>query len=105
MKTIYVSERIHPAAMEKLHRHARIVTNFDDIQDVEGIITRGVAIDRDLLKKAKKLKVICKHGVGFNNIDVTAARELGIVLIYTPTGNTNSVAELIVGFFFVLSRK
>jgi len=105
LKTIYLSEHIHPAAMEKLRRHARIVNSFDEIENVDGIIVRGIPLDRDLMTRAKKLKVICKHGVGFNKIDVAAARELGIVPIYTPTANTNSVAELIVGFFIILSRR
>ena len=56
------------------------------------------------MQRAPRLKVIGKHGVGCNTIDLDAARELGITVFNTPTANTNSVAELIVGLILDIAR-
>ena len=56
------------------------------------------------MSRAVNLKVIGKHGVGCNTIDLAAAKELGVPVINTPFANTNSVAELIVGLMLDISR-
>ena len=51
----------------------------------------------DLLRHAKKLRVIGRAGVGTDNIDLGEATKLGIAVINAPSGNTISVAELFFG--------
>lgn len=51
-----------------------------------------------------KLKVIGRAGVGYDNIDVSAASKKGIVVKYAPFGNTNAVAELTLGLILSISR-
>jgi len=46
-----------------------------------------------MIAAAKQLKVIGRHGVGVDNIDVKAATKKGIVVVYTPNANATSVAE------------
>lgn len=104
MKKVYLKEYIHPEAVKVLKAQAEIVTDFDKIEEIDAIITRGEDIDRDLIQKASALKVIGKHGVGYENIDIQAAREMGVRVIYTPGCNTHSVAELAVGFMLDVSR-
>lgn len=58
-----------------------------------------------MMDRAKKLKVIAKHGIGCNSIDVEAAKQRGIQVIYTPTANADSVAELTVALFLLLQRR
>jgi D-3-phosphoglycerate dehydrogenase len=58
-----------------------------------------------MMDKAKNLKVIAKHGIGVNTIDVKAAKERGIQVIYTPTANADSVAEMTVGLFIMMERR
>ena len=46
-----------------------------------------------MIAAAKQLKVIGRHGVGVDNIDVKAATKKGIVVVYSPNANATSVAE------------
>ena len=58
-----------------------------------------------MMDRARNLKVIAKHGIGCNTIDVAAAKARGIQVIYTPTANADSVAEMTVGLFLALERR
>ncbi len=51
-----------------------------------------------------KLKIIGRAGVGYDNIDVAAASENGIVVKSAPYGSTNAVAELTIGLMLAISR-
>lgn len=101
---VYLNEYIHPEAVANLKKNVKVVDNFDEIEKIDAIILRGATVTREMMEKATNLKVIAKHGVGTNTIDVQAAKELGIKVIYTPTANINSVAELIVGLILNLNR-
>jgi D-3-phosphoglycerate dehydrogenase / 2-oxoglutarate reductase len=50
-------------------------------------------VTADLLKAAKKLKVVARAGVGVDNVDVPAATKLGIIVVNSPSGNINAAAE------------
>lgn len=103
--TVYLSEYIYPPAVEKLKAHAAVVDNFDHIEDIDAIILRNIPVTAEMMDRAKKLKVIAKHGIGCNTIDVPAAKARGIQVIYTPTANADSVAEMTVGLFLALERR
>ena len=102
---IYLSEYIDPAAEALLREHAQVVDNFDRPEELDAIILRNIPVTAELMDRAKNLKVIGKHGVGVNTIDVEAARARGIRVVYTPTANADSVAELTVALFLALARK
>ena len=101
---VYLSEYIHPDALALLRRNANVVTSLDEPEKLDAIILRTVKVDRALIEKAANLKVIAKHGVGYNTIDVAAAKEHQIPVLFTPTTNINSVAELIMGLAITLCR-
>lgn len=101
---VYLSEYIYPEAVEKLKERMEIVDNWDCIEEVDAIILRTVDVTRDMIARAKNLKVIGKHGVGCNTIDLEAAKEYGVTVVNTPTANTNSVAELIVSLMLNIGR-
>lgn len=101
---IYLSEDIHPDAVKKLKERAEIVSNFEHIEDLDAIILRTVCVTKEMMEQAISLKVIGKHGVGYDSIDIDAAKEMGIKVVYTPGANAQSVAELIVGLMFDISR-
>ena len=103
--TVYLSEYIYPEAVKKLREHATIVDNFDHIEEIDAIILRNISVTAEMMEQAKKLKVIAKHGIGCNTIDVKAAKERGIQVIYTPTANADSVAEMTVGLILALQRR
>ena len=57
-----------------------------------------------MLESASDLKVISRHDVGVDNIDLTRANELGISVRGTPGANAQGVAELVIGLIFALVR-
>jgi D-3-phosphoglycerate dehydrogenase len=71
----------------------------------EGLIVRGATkVTAEIIDAAKKLKVIGRAGTGVDNIDLKAATAKGIVVMNTPGGNSNAVAELALGKMLMLSR-
>jgi D-3-phosphoglycerate dehydrogenase / 2-oxoglutarate reductase len=68
------------------------------------IIRTGGVVDAALLDAGKDLRVVGRHGVGYDQIDVPAATERGIQVVYTPGANTQSVAEHVFALFIGLSR-
>ncbi|MEJ5166480.1 MAG: D-2-hydroxyacid dehydrogenase [Thermoanaerobaculia bacterium] len=77
-----------------------IVENYDCI-----VVRSATKVKRDVIEKAKNLKLIVRGGVGVDNIDVQAAKEKGIEVMNTPKASTESVAELAIGLIFALARK
>ena len=63
------------------------------IPDFDALLIRTMPCGRNVLKEAAKLKVISKHGVGFDNIDVDYCTKAGIQVVSTPEAICNSVAE------------
>ncbi|MFD0864842.1 phosphoglycerate dehydrogenase [Tessaracoccus lubricantis] len=61
--------------------------------------------DADLIAQASKLKILAKLGVGLDNIDRQAARELGVDVTNAPGGNANAVAELALGLMLAAARQ
>ena len=90
---VYMAEVIHPDAVKKLSEFAEIVDNFDHIEELDGILLRAHHLNREQISRAKKCKVIARHGVGMDILDVAACKEFGIPIVYTPGANTFSVAE------------
>jgi D-3-phosphoglycerate dehydrogenase len=71
----------------------------------EGIIAGTEHMGRDVLEKLSGLRVISRCGSGMENVDMIAARELGIKVFGTPDAPTLAVAELTVGLILSLLRK
>ncbi len=70
-----------------------VATVIREIKGVEGVVVRTAPFPREIIEAADALKVIGRHGVGVDNIDVKAATEKGIVVVNTPNANATSVAE------------
>lgn len=75
-----------------------------DVADCDAILARTAAFPAKVLEAGKGLKVIARHGVGFDNIDVSSATELGIWVTFTPEALTNTVAEYTIGCILALAR-
>ena len=58
----------------------------------------------DLYKAAKNLKIVVRAGAGFDNLDLAACTERGIVCMNTPGQNSNAVAELAIGMMIFMAR-
>lgn len=68
-------------------------TIINEVVDCDAILIRTAPITKKILEAGKKLKVVSRHGVGVDNIDVTTATKLGIQVTNGPTSNSESVAE------------
>lgn len=80
----------------------------EEIAQFDALIVRSATkVTRDVLAAGArgKLKIVGRAGVGFDNIDLEAASEYGIVVKSAPYGNTNAVAELTLGLMLAVSRK
>ena len=111
---VLLFEPIHEDAVALLREKCvvRMATSLDEeallaaVTDVDALIIRAHgAVTRRLLEHAPRLKVIGRHGVGLDAVDLAAARERGIAVVYTPDANTESVAEQALGFMLVLAKK
>ena len=67
------------------------------IHKFDGIICGTDKIDRSFLKKAKRLKIVSRTGVGLNNLDLELLRESKIKVTYTPESTSQTVAEYVIG--------
>ena len=72
--------------------------NFD------GLTLRVAKLDSEILKNCKKLKVISRHGVGYDNVDTSYLKENNISLLITATGNAVTVAEHTMYMMLSLSK-
>lgn len=75
-----------------------------DVAECEAILIRTAVITKKVLEAAPKLKVIGRHGVGYDNIDVATATERGVWVTYAPEANAATVAEYALGMIIALSR-
>src|SRR4030042_794607 len=76
-----------------------------EVKEVNGIIIRANGkVTRKMMVSPPKLKVMGRHGVGVENIDLEAATEKGIWVVNTPDANDISVAEHFFGLALMLSK-
>jgi len=77
----------------------------ESCKDIVGWVVRsGTKATADMIESAEQLKVICRAGVGVDNIDIPAATRKGVVVMNTPDVNTVSAAEHTVAMILALSR-
>src|SRR2546426_318438 len=76
------------------------------VKDVVAMVVRSeTKVTRKVIQAAPKLRVVGRAGVGVDNVDVPAATERGVVVLFTPGGNTISTAELSFAMLLNLARK
>ena len=74
------------------------------VADVDAMIVRSDKVTAEVIEAAKQVKVIVRAGAGYDNIDVKACTERGIIVENTPGQNSNAVAELAIGMMIYMSR-
>ncbi len=75
-----------------------------DVVDCDAILARTASFPAKVFEAGRKLKVISRHGVGVDNIDVAKATELGVWVTFAPESNANTVAEHAIGCILALAR-
>ena len=84
---------------------ARDLASFINENHVKGLLVRSATKVREpLIDACPNLKFIIRGGVGMDNIDVAYARAQGVDVRNTPASSSQSVAELVMGHLFNLSR-
>lgn len=110
MYDVLVTKPIHPIGMSILKKAANVhvLSSVDKMKeeavDKDAIILRIGNVDRNIIENNSKLKVIAKHGVGVDEIDVEAASEKNIPVVNAPGANANSVAEHALTMLLSLSK-
>lgn len=81
-----------------------LITKINE-ENYEGILVRSATkIRKDIIDSCPNIKFIGRGGVGVDNIDVDYAREKEIFVFNTPASSSQSVAELVIGNMFAISR-
>ena len=75
-----------------------------EVADADGLLVRTAPYPAEVLAAAKKVKVVGRHGVGVNNIDLKYCKEHGIVVTFAPESNGISVAEHTIGMMIAAAH-
>jgi D-3-phosphoglycerate dehydrogenase len=78
---------------------------FELLGDVDGWIVATAPVTREMLAMFPRLSVIAKRGVGYDQIDVAAAKEFGRVVTFAPGGNGPSVGDHTIGLMLAVARR
>ena len=115
MKKILVVQPIHKAGIELLENNSgyefEIINNVDNdflktkIKDFDGISLRTAKLSGEVIEAANKLKIISRHGVGYDNVDLAASKKRKITLAITATANAVAVAEHVMFMILNISKR
>jgi len=115
MKKILVIQPIHDAGIELLKNNSdyefEIVENVNPeflkskIKDCDGISIRTAKLTSDVIEVAEKLKIISRHGVGYDNIDLKSSKQKNLTLAITATANAVAVAEHVMFMLLNISKR
>lgn len=99
---VLISEKIHPSGVEVLKKagHEIITLSQRDqheleekIKDADALLVRIMDVTGQMMESSPNLRIVSKHGVGMDNINMEAAKKHGIAVTCTLTANSQSVAE------------
>jgi len=76
-----------------------------NVVDCDAILSRTAILSKEVFDSGKKLKVVVKHGVGYDNIDIGEATKHHIQVCYTPEANSRSVAEHTMALILACANK
>ncbi len=74
------------------------------VADADAMIVRSDKVTAEVIAAAPKLKIVVRAGAGYDNLDLAACTERGIVAMNTPGQNANAVAELALALMIFMSR-
>src|SRR5262249_35840652 len=93
---------IHPAGRANLETEARVVVCDDETEagflkvaaDADGLLFRArPRCTETVIAAGRRLRVVGRHGVGLDAVDIPAATKLGVAVVHAPGSNSQSVAE------------
>ena len=113
-KKILVIQNIHQEGIKLLEDNSSYEFEiFDEINedlrnkivDCDAISIRTAKLPKEIISSAKKLQVISRHGVGYDNIDLKSTKEIGATLTITATANAVAVAEHVMFMLLNISKR
>ena len=113
-KKILVIQNIHQEGIKLLEDNSGYEFEiFDEINedlkhkivDCDAISIRTAKLPKEIISSAKKLQVISRHGVGYDNIDLKSTKEIGATLTITATANAVAVAEHVMFMLLNISKR
>ena len=115
MKKIAVIEQIHKDGLELLEKNSEfeyeLITDVSEenlikkLPNFDGCTLRVSKLNENILKHCPNLKVISRHGVGYDNIDLEATKQNNITLAITATANAQAVAEHVLFMLFSIAKR
>jgi len=76
------------------------------INDYDILVVRSrTKVDKEVIERGKKLKIIARAGIGLDNIDTDEADKRGIKVVYAPGASTDSAVELTIGLMVAAARR
>ena len=115
MKNILIIQPIDKSGIEILENHSdynfEIIdgTDLEEIKkkiiECDGISIRTAKLPAEVIRGAKNLKIISRHGVGYDNIDLEAAKEKNVTISITATANAVAVAEHVMFMLLNISKR
>ena len=115
MKKILVIQPIHEEGINLLKNNSNfeyeVVDNVDTeflkskIKDCDGISIRTAKLSGEVIEAANNLKIISRHGVGYDNIDLEVSKKKDITLAITATANAVAVAEHVMFMILNISKR
>ena len=113
-KKILIIQNIHQEGIKLLEDNSSYEFEiFDEINedlkhkivDCDAISIRTAKLPKEIISSAKKLQVISRHGVGYDNIDLKSTKEIGATLTITATANAVAVAEHVMFMLLNISKR
>jgi len=109
---VLITETVHPTGPDLLTAAGHEVVFADrdmdvirrEIMDADAVFVRIIELPGQLLETAEKLRIVSKHGVGVDNIDLDYCRKAGIRVTITPDANGLSVAEHAFALMMALAK-
>ncbi len=77
---------------------------LEAVAEVDAMIVRSDKVTAEVIEAAKNLKIVVRAGAGYDNVDLAAATQRGVVVMNTPGQNSNAVAELALGMMIYMAR-
>lgn len=101
IKEVAAEAGVDVVLLEKYTDKSELLTA---VADVDAMIIRSDKIDNEVFDSAKILKIVVRAGAGYDNVDLAAATNHGVVVMNTPGQNANAVAELVFGLLVFAVR-
>src|SRR6195952_1703282 len=115
MPKVLIADKLSPAAVAIFRERgvdADVKTGLAKeellkiVDQYDGIAIRSATkLTADVLKAAKKLKVVGRAGIGVDNVDIPAATAAGVIVMNTPFGNSITTAEHAISLMLALARE